>query len=354
MSPLVRMFLGATLLTAGHGGIARVARMTARTMIDQGTDIELLSLLDEMPVDIADHRATTVRGNRIAYVARCHVAALTRDRFLYDSVGMARAHPRFAPLRRPYGVWIHGIEVWHYLGADRERALRAADLVLVNSQFTLDRFQNLHWPLDAAHVCWLATEDDEAPTARPDFQGPPTVLLLGRIDKDQFYKGHKEVVESWSTVAAAIPDARLVIAGGGSGLAHLRDLARSSSASRSIKILGFVPEADLPALWQQAHVFAMPSRKEGFGLVYIEAMRQGLPVIASVHDAGAEVNVDGQTGYNVNLDKPKELADRLIHLLRSPDLAQSLGQTGHDRWRQHFRFSAFSRRLNAILAPFVA
>ena len=73
-----------------------------------------------------------------------------------------------------------------------------------------------------------------------------------------------------------------------------------------------------------------------------------------MHDAGAEVNVDGQTGYNVNLDKPEELADRLIHLLKSPDLAQSLGQAGHDRWRRYFRFSAFSQRLNKILAPFIA
>jgi phosphatidylinositol alpha-1,6-mannosyltransferase len=74
----------------------------------------------------------------------------------------------------------------------------------------------------------------------------------------------------------------------------------------------------------------MPSRGEGFGLIYIEAMRRGLPVIASVHDAAPEVNLDNVTGYNVDLDRPDELPDRITRLLGDPDHAAALGRAGHD------------------------
>ena len=110
----------------------------------------------------------------------------------------------------------------------------------------------------------------------------------------------------------------------------------------------------MDALWNRASVFAMPSRGEGFGLVYIEAMWRSVPVIASVHDAGQEVNVDGETGFNVSLDRKNELADRLIELLTNADQRRRMGENGLARWREHFRFSRFKDRFLAILDPFVS
>lgn len=340
-----RWFLGTSLLQAGRGGIARVARMTARSLIGAGADVSLLSLLDDTTVDIEGVKAATARGKRSVYAAHCHAAALTRTQFLYDAVGPARAHPRLPGLKRPYGVWIHGLEVWNGLGADRARALREASFVLVNSHFTLERFNRLHSPLANASVCWLATEQDDPPAEPPAFEGRPTVLMLGRIDDGDLYKGHPELIAAWPRVVAAAPDARLLIVGGGAGLPQIERLIRQSTVSDHIEVRGFVPEAELPHIWREAHVFAMPSRGEGFGLVYIEAMRHGLPVIGSVHDAGQEINVEGVTGYNVDMDRPGELADRIVQLLRSPDEARRLGQAGLSRWREHFRYSAFRARL---------
>ena len=91
-------------------------------------------------------------------------------------------------------------------------------------------------------------------------------------------------------------------------------------------------------------MFAMPSRGEGFGLVYIEAMRHGLPVIASRQDAGQEINIDGETGFNIDLGSVTELPDRIIYLLENPDLAQAMGLAGYKRWAEHFRYGAFKER----------
>lgn len=348
-----RLFLGATLLAPGQGGIARVARMTARALAEKYANVEVLSYLDKDEVEISGANVRSARGSRLAYLAQCHLAALRNSHCIYDSVGAARAHPRFGWPRRPFATWIHGIEVWHDRHRDRTRVLKESGLVLVNSQFTLDRYRSLRGDLDGARVCWLATEEDDPPEAAGAIPGPPTVLMVGRIDAGEDYKGHREMISIWPRVVAVVPAARLVIADAGSGFGTIVSLARSSPVAGSIEMKGFVPDESMPALWRQASVFAMPSRNEGFGIVYAEAMRYSLPLIASVHDAASEVNVEGGTGYNADLDRPGELEERLIHLLRNPDIAESLGQASQERWRRHFRYSAFRQRLEHCLNGFL-
>ena len=115
-------------------------------------------------------------------------------------------------------------------------------------------------------------------------------------------------------------------------------------------MLGFVPEAELAELYRRAWLFAMPSRGEGFGVAYIEAMRHGLPVLGSVHDAAPEVNLHGETGYNVDLDVPSALGDRVVRLLADPLALRQLGERGRARWQSHFCYAAFARRFSPHLA----
>lgn len=166
-------------------------------------------------------------------------------------------------------------------------------------------------------------------------------------------KGHAELIECWPSVIARVPNARLLVVGGGKGRADLEAAAAQSPASGQIEFTGFVPEAEIGRIWNRAHLLVMPSRQEGFGMVYIEAMRRGLPVIASRHDAGQEVNVDGETGFNVDLDRPGELADRIARLLGNDALCAAMGAAGRRRWRTHFRYSAFRSRLSQHLARFL-
>ena len=349
-----RVTFGATNFTATNDGIGRVARLCALAMIDGGYEVDLISLLDVGTVQVAGREARSAAGDKLGFAARCLASSLLGGRAaLYGTAGLARI-PRAVPfLKRPYATWIYGIDGWGEPAprADYIRAVKGAELVLAISQFTLDRARAKHGPLNQARLCWLATEQDEPPEfiAR---DGPPTALILGRISLDESYKGHNELVDAWPRVIRAVPDARLLIAGAGSGLDALRARAAASPATDSIEFLGFVPEADLDALWRRVSVFAMPSRGEGFGLVYIEAMRRSVPVIASTHDAGQEINIDGETGFNASLDNKDELADRLIELLANPDKRRRLGANGLARWSEHFRFSRFRDRFLNIIGPF--
>lgn len=341
--------IGASVMRAGYGGIARVARMSTRALIEAGVECDVAAFVDAAPTEMGGRRSRALNGSKLQFTAAMYGAALSHQRFLYDAVGPARAHPRLSGLRRPYGIWIHGVEVWDNLSSARARALRGADFVLVNSAFTKWRFAELHWPLENAYICELATEEDELPAWLPRTEAVPTVLLIGRSDKENFRKGHREVIGAWPQVTAQIPEAQLLLAGGGDGIELLRETVSASPGRDSIKVLGFVPEEQMPALWARADVFCQPSWKEGFGLVYIEAMRRGLPVIASIHDAGQEVNIEGETGFNVDLTDPEMLAARIVTLLSDSGRARTMGRAGQARWAAQYRYSAFRDRLWNIL-----
>jgi len=338
------------LLEAGQGGIARVARMSARALIENGAQIDLLSFLDTRKVAIGGFAASRGRSDKRLFAALTHLYGLRASHALYDSVGIAKAHPRL--LRLPYGLWMMGIESWEDMRPDHLACMRRADLVIGISDHTLARHQNAHGALRNARRCWLATEQDEPPETPAHFTGLPRVLIVARIDAAEGLKGHDALLDAWPTVVSAVPAARLSIVGEGSGLDALRARAGASAVAGAIDFFGHVGEDALAAHFAAAHVFAMPSRQEGFGIAYAESMRFGLPVVASSADAGAEVNVDGVTGYTVAPGDRGALAEALVHLLRDPALCAALGAAGFARWRTHFRYACFAERFLGIWREF--
>ena len=145
------------------------------------------------------------------------------------------------------------------------------------------------------------------------------------------YKGHDQLIEAWPRVVALVPDAQLVFVGDGDDAPRLRRKAAESRAGTHILFTGFVPKATLDELYRRAALFALPSRGEGFGLVYLEAMTHRLACIGSVHDAAREVIVDGQTGRLVQQDDIDGLADTLTTLLIDEAQRRRMGDAGHVR-----------------------
>jgi phosphatidyl-myo-inositol dimannoside synthase len=338
-----------------RGGIARVCELTARVAAEGGYSPSLLSVQDEGGRFHDDDFWRGCGGSRTKFLASCWRAGLSGHRLFYDQLGSARAHMWPTQFAKPCGVWLHGIEVWDQLRPDRLHAAHRMGYMLANTHFTRERAIGYHKLFESARVCPLATTEDDPPAETAALDGPPTVLILGRLDNiNQAYKGHKELIDIWPSVVDAVPGARLIAVGTGPSLEWHRSLAASSRAAGYIDIRGFEPESRLPDIWKSTVVFAMPSRGEGFGLSYIEAMRWGVPVIASTHDAGREVNIHNETGLNVDLEHQSELADALIELLRDRDLARRMGAAGQRRWREHFCYSAFRKRFLGELKYFHA
>ena len=113
----------------------------------------------------------------------------------------------------------------------------------------------------------------------------------------------------------------------------------------SVQFHGFVSPEKLRQLYREAAVFTMPSRAEGFGFVFLEAMNYGLPVVAGNMDATTEVVIDGQTGYLVDPQDVDAIANRLSLLFSDPDKRRRMGQAGQERVQRQFSLAQFQATL---------
>lgn len=297
-------------------------------------------------------RHTPSMARKLAFgVALASRQALAATQWvLFGHLRLARVQ-RFVPRRRraPHAVFLHGVEAWTPLGdADRNR-VREARLRIANSAFTARRATEANPGLGPIAVCPLAlpADTDMARWPHPATGNRPLVLIVGRMDAGEAYKGHDDLIAAWPHVRAAVPGAELMIVGDGDDAARLR--AKALAHGDGITFAGFVDRPALDALYSRAAVFAMPSRGEGFGLVYLEAMVHGLPCIGSVHDAAGEVIEHGTTGLLVDLNDPDALGRALVSLLGDPALCRRMGQSGLDRVTRQFTFDRFSRTIVSLL-----
>jgi glycosyltransferase involved in cell wall biosynthesis len=172
--------------------------------------------------------------------------------------------------------------------------------------------------------------------------------------KGERYKGHDQLIQAWAMVKRQLGDAQLVIVGSGDDAPRLQALAWELGMAESVLFTGPVSDGTLKALYQRAAVFAMPSRAEGFGLVYLEAMLHHLPCIGSTHDAAGEIIVDGETGFLVDQSDIARLAEKMICLLSEPSLRARLGCNGLERLRRQFSFERFQSRMSELFDKLAA
>ena len=346
------VLVAAQYFAHGSGGIADVARLSASALLARA-DTSALACMEASDFTSEGVPVRGFAGARTRFLASLAWRARRASHVLFDFAGTARAQPLLLGSRARTALWVHGCEAWRDPPAKYVNAIRRADLLLVNSLHTRTRAAAAIGESRDVRICALATASDESPAHIGPSDGPPVVLLLGRID-EALAKGHDVLVDIWPKIAEAVPGARLVFAGGGTRVEAVRALASASPAAASIEVLGHVAEADLDALWRRASLFAMPGFEEGFGLVYAESMRRGLPVIASLEDAGQEVNEDGVTGHNISIRAKAEMTDAIVALLRDPDRARAMGLAGNARWARLYRRSCFNERFLAATQEFLA
>ena len=153
-----------------------------------------------------------------------------------------------------------------------------------------------------------------------------------------------------------MPDVALLIVGGGKDEPRLRKLAAEHSVTDAVVFTGGVPYAELPEHFAAGDVFAMPCRTrrkgmdvEGLGMVFLEASACGLPVVAGDSGGAPEAVREGETGYVVGGRDREALAERLIRLLRDPDLRARLGAAGRTWTERQWTWDALAAQLTDLL-----
>ena len=352
-APLASRGCLASVSRAGGDGVAHVARLL---------HLALLDICDQPPrlVDLEPKRTTGVStGERARFLARLATAQLSGDCewALFNHVAIARPQ-QWLPsrLRRPYGVFVHGIEVWGApLTAAAARTLRDAAVRISNSHFTARRLEAACPEVGGVVACPLALLPD-SPVDRSDVDRellarirPASALIVGRLSLAERYKGHDQLIEDWPGVSAAVPGAQLVVVGTGDDELRLREKAAAVGAADDVLFCGRVSDSTLAELYSRTRVFAMPSRGEGFGIVYLEAMRAGRPCIAGADDGAQDVVVNGETGMLVRQHDRGAVRAAVVGLLSDTGKAAELGEAGRRRYQAFFTFQHFRDRLAVIL-----
>ncbi len=237
------------------------------------------------------------------------------------------------------------------------------DKVLAVSQFTAQKLTSIHrYPASKVEVFYncldpffakapLLPEKDwnkhwRLPTNRT------YLLTLARLSSTEQAKGYDAVIRVLPKLAASFPDIAYLLAGKWeeAEYARVRSLAESLGVGNRLLMPGFVKPEHLPAVFNLAETFVMPSSKEGFGIVFLEAGWWGCPVVAG-HSGGApEALLGGALGELVPAGDDQAL---LLALERSLEKTKTVGKSvipNREKIDSSFGFSAFCDRLKMLLS----
>lgn len=336
----------------GSDGISGVSR-TALTAIKQTGLLEVRSLAAETftPEQLVNGcSCKSAFDSKLRYVG-WSLQSLLRGRRFDLVIAM---HIHLAPIGiaqnmrgSRLAIFLHGIEAWKPLTVLENLAVQRASYVLANSRYTAERFKEINSQHKDCEIqiCPLGVPALEA---RRDCRDGRYALIVGRMAPNHEYKGHDLLLELWGEVQKQAPGFRLLVAGDGANRARLEQKASSLGLQGQVEFLGLVDDRRLLELYQNCSFFLMPSTGEGFGLVFLEAMRAGKACIAG-EGAASEVVDDGVSGFVVNPRSRERVLEAVLQLIRDPERARSMGSAGYERFMRLFTAETFSRRFTQAL-----
>ncbi|MER5971027.1 glycosyltransferase family 4 protein [Streptomyces sp. NPDC002055] len=261
----------------------------------------------------------------------------------------------------------HGHEAgWAQLPAARQLLRRigeGTDTLTYLGEYTRSRIASALTPQAADRMVQLPPGVDEK-TFHPGSGGDEIRARLGLSDRPVVVcvsrlvprKGQDTLIRAMPRILAAVPDAVLLIVGGGPYRSDLEKLAAETGVAGSVRFTGAVPWEELPAHYGAGDVFAMPCRTrrggldvEGLGIVYLEASATGLPVVAGDSGGAPDAVLDGETGWVVPGGSAPDAAERIITLLQDPDLRRRMGDRGRAWVEERWRWDLLADRLTALL-----
>ncbi|MGV3660333.1 MAG: glycosyltransferase [Prosthecobacter sp.] len=260
---------------------------------------------------------------------------------------------------------LHGIEAWDLRGGPRVQALRRADHLLAVSRHTRQAVID-SYGIDPLKISVVPNTFD---TARFEL-GPkpehllrryglradqPVLLTVSRLALTERYKGHRQVLEALERVRRRFPDVCYLIVGTGDDMPSLREAVEAGGLQSNVILAGHVPGEELADHYRLCDAFVMPSSREGFGIVFLETMACGKPVVAGNVDGSVDALEGGRLGRLVNPNDPGQIAEAICETLAH----EPKGALWHDPVAlraevvAHFGYSRVSRLLADDLASLI-
>ena len=335
----------------GKDGVSVLSREMARALPAPAIVLSLHDAsvpIGQSPVGVEVRGAG---GSRLTFL----LAAMRLVRQISSESVVACSHLHLAPVAkmltmmarttRPTVV-LCGIEAWVPLRRLERWGLTTSEVTAI-SRHTVDRFKAANPELRSVEVtvCHPGLPVMNEPSARASSMA----LIVARMSASERYKGHDALLDAWPEVLARHPGAVLAIAGDGDDRPRLEAKARSLNIERSVTFTGRISDEALADLYARCRFFVMPSRDEGFGLVFLEAMRAGKPCIGGA-GAAAEIIEDGVTGLVIDPGSRDELVTAILRLYDDQLMCARLGTAGRERFLSQFTDRHFQARFAASVS----
>ena len=231
------------------------------------------------------------------------------------------------PLGIPYTILTYGKEVWEPLPSKYQIAMSKADSIWTISRYTRDRTCEINQLNPEKFQIVPCTVDKNIFTNRPGPQdlleqynlvGAKILMTVARLRSTDIYKGVDVTIQALPQIAKTFPNVKYLVIGRGDDRSRLAKLADDLGVTERVIFAGFVPTENLAAHYQLADAYVMPSQ-EGFGIVYLEALACGVPVLAGDADGSADPLQDGKLGWQVPHRDSAAVAVACVEMLRGED-----------------------------------
>lgn len=324
-------FLFLTLRTfSATGGIEKVCRVFTHALAQlksKGISASIFSMYDR-PADIQEKYTTETHfrgfsGNQFSFIFKSVTKGLASDQIVLSHINLLLVGwliKKLAP-RKKLLLFAHGIEVWQILSPMRRHMLKSCDMLIAVSSYTRDqliRVHNVHpEKIQVLNNCidpFLPPplERRKLPSLMRSLglrEDDFVLMTLTRLSSSELYKGYDQVLKVVAEMPSQHPQIKYIVVGKSDTAERERlgRLVNELGISSQVIFTGFVPDEELADYFSIADLFIMPSKKEGFGIVFLEAMYYGLPVIAGNADGSVDALCKGELGLVVNPDDIDEI-----------------------------------------------
>jgi glycosyltransferase involved in cell wall biosynthesis len=355
------------------GGIEKVCRVAGKAFYEYGIEhnmrVRLFSMHDEQkaadnnkyfPTEIFtgfNVRKTLFMQRAVSEGCKSKIVVLSHINLLLAGWLIKKMCPSVKII-----LLAHGIEVWDTLGTAKKKMLNCCDEIVAVSEYTRDKIVGLHG-IDAEKCTVINNCLDPflpilknvsvspALRSRYGFAGTDKIIFtLTRLSAKERYKGYDKVMNA--LVQIKDPYVKYLIAGiYDEGEKEFIDgIIKDLKLESRVVLAGFIIDDEVPAHFALSDCYVMPSVKEGFGIVFIEAMYYGLPVIAGNVDGSVDALKNGELGLLVNPSDVKEIRAAIETLLQDP----AKYVPDHKLLMKNFSYDSYKTRINAILGKCAA
>jgi phosphatidylinositol alpha-1,6-mannosyltransferase len=336
----------------------RVINALARGAENEGAPTPRVHLLGDRPEDLPNLSGVKLRAfpsDRASFTTRAIRSGLHANVILVAHINLLPVAVAVKMVRPSLKLvlFAHGDEVWADPIYRRRNWLDVVGLTTVDRIAAVSRFtagiMEREFAVPQSKFRFVPNAVDPIiPPPKRDTRSS-TLLTVCRLGFPDRGKNVDAVIRALVIVLQQRPDARLQVVGEGPLRGELEALVRSLGIAHAVQFPGRLSDTDLQRAYAGANAFVMPSSKEGFGIVFLEAWRAGLPVIGGTEDAAPEIIADGVDGFCVDPQKTAALAKAMLRLLNEPELNRSMGLAGQAKVRSLYAPAVFEANIASLL-----